>query len=136
MIIRTLSLGPDVWKRKWVSNIASLSKYRCNVEKLTARTRTGQLFQLSDFFWTIDYRYHIVPALLFVEAHEMSKSLNPNYRRSDWDSSFKTFICTSNKSTVFDSSDPSIPGKHRLFIDENSDCEMRMRFLHLYLRWQ
>ena len=30
----------------------------------------------SEFFWTINYRFHLTPSVQLVEAHEMSKSLN------------------------------------------------------------
>jgi len=44
---------------------------------LFRRDSTSQFFlYFSEFFWTINYRYLKVSALLLVEAHEMSKSLN------------------------------------------------------------
>ena len=43
--------------------------------------RTSHFF--SEFFWPINYLNHIVPVLLLVQAHEMSKSLYlPKYTRS------------------------------------------------------
>ena len=37
---------------------------------------TFTFIYFSGFFWTLNYRYQIVPALQLLEAHQMSKSLN------------------------------------------------------------
>ena len=34
---------------------------------------TSHFLFFSEYLWTIDYRYHIVPALYLVDAHDMSK---------------------------------------------------------------
>ena len=52
------------------------------------------------FFWTINYRCHIVLDLYLVEAHEMSKSFNLKHYAEDWISKSNILCCTNFKKST------------------------------------